>query len=307
MPKSDRIRLSYYNSLNLKKTIMKKPKLIKEYLEVQSFQIKEYITINGRIITKRKKIDVIVHNTYKTEDYEKLLLNKFSLKNKIINFFEKLNTCTGKFNFINILSIIIIFFFVFKSNSSIKDNLDKFKEEGLFQIHTELQKTRDSLKLNFDNANFLNSQSKQLNELNTNKTYWQALALENYSFSLSGGACFGGSVFDIKISNGKIHSISNLNGDKLDENDFLKKYQFRPTIKNIYDVFNKIILLGNPEQFSISYDSSLKYPKSAFFNFKNCVYDEEGCWEILNFQYDEKELPKNLYFINAPIATFSNC
>ena len=34
-----------------------------------------------------------------------------------------------------------------------------------------------------------------------------------------------------------------------------------------YDVFNKIILLGNPEQFSISYDSSLKYPKSAFFNF----------------------------------------
>ena len=63
---------------------MKKPKLIKEYLEVQSFQIKEYITINGRIITKRKKIDVIVHNTYKTEDYEKLLLNKFSLKNKII-------------------------------------------------------------------------------------------------------------------------------------------------------------------------------------------------------------------------------
>ena len=139
---------------------MKKPKLIKEYLEVQSFQIKEYITINGRIITNRKKIDVIVHNTYKTEDYEKLLLNKFSLKNKIINFFEKLNTCNGKFNFINILSIIIIFFFVFKSNSSIKDNLDKFKEEGLFQIHTELQKTRDSLRLNFDNANFLNIQSK---------------------------------------------------------------------------------------------------------------------------------------------------
>jgi len=286
---------------------MKNPKLIKEYLEVQSFQIKEYITINGRIITKRKKVDVIVHNTYKTEDYEKLILNKFSLKNKIINFFEKLNTCNGKFNFINILSIIIIFFIVFKSNSSIKDNLDKFKEEGLFQIHTELQKTRDSLRLNFDNANFLNSQSKQLNELNTNKTYWQALGLENYSFSLSGGACFGGAVFDIKISNGKIHSIYNLNGDKLDENDFLKKYQFRPTIKSIYDVFNKIILLGNPEQFSISYDSSLKYPKSAFFNFKNCVYDEEGCWEILNFQYDEKELPKNLYFINAPIATFSNC
>ena len=51
---------------------MKKPKLIKEYLEVQSFQIKEYITINGRIITKRKKNDVIVHNTYKTEDYEKI-------------------------------------------------------------------------------------------------------------------------------------------------------------------------------------------------------------------------------------------
>ena len=66
MPKSDRIRLSYYNSLNLKRTIMKKPKLIKEYLEVQSFQIKEYISINGRIITKRKKVDVIVHNTYKT-------------------------------------------------------------------------------------------------------------------------------------------------------------------------------------------------------------------------------------------------
>ena len=137
---------------------MKKPKLIKEYLEVQSFQIKEYITINGRIITKRKKVDVIVHNTYKTEDYEKLLLNKFSLKNKIINLFEKLNTCTGKFNFINILSIIIIFFFVFKSNSSIKDTLDKFKEEGIIQIHTELQKTRDSLRLNFDNANFSNSQ-----------------------------------------------------------------------------------------------------------------------------------------------------
>ena len=104
---------------------MKKPKLIKEYLEVQSFQIKEYITINGRIITKRKKIDVIVHDTYKTEDYEKLLLNKFSLKNKIINFFEKLKTCTVKFNFINILSIIIIFFIVFKSSNSIKDNLDK--------------------------------------------------------------------------------------------------------------------------------------------------------------------------------------
>ena len=74
MKNTDRIRLTYYNSLNLKKTTMKKPKLIKEYLEVQSFQIKEYITINGRIITKRKKVDVIVHNTYKTSHLTQILL-----------------------------------------------------------------------------------------------------------------------------------------------------------------------------------------------------------------------------------------
>ena len=117
-----------------------------------------------------------------------------------------------------------------------------------------------------------------------NQSYWSALNIKDYSYNLRGGACFGGYNFSIKVQNNQVISITEISSREFDperkhaktENydsnitldDFIDKYQFNPSINQIFTVFGSI-LSNNPYHHIIEYDSILKYPKSAFFDFSN--------------------------------------
>ena len=132
------------------------------------------------------------------------------------------------------------------------------------------------------------------------------MQLKNYSYSLKGGACLIGYKYDITVSNGKVQLIKDQDGREVSNDQFEKDYGFTPTIKEIFNVFHKVLTLDNPEYYNINYDSYFKYPSSAFFDYSSCSLDEEGCWEISNFDFGDKNLLKNKFNSNN-VAVYSFC
>ena len=118
---------------------------------------------------------------------------------------------------------------------------------------------------------------------------------------MRGGACFGGYNYDIKVKDNKVISISSIDGVELTLEEFFNKYEFNPSINQIFNVF-EAVLSSYPDGYIINYDSILKYPKNAFFDFKNCIIDEEGCWEISNLKF-EKKVFENKQFYNKQFIT----
>ena len=205
---------------------------------------------------------------------------------------------------INVLSFFSLVFFVLillKIND-INDKLNQLDVTELFKLEQELKTEIDSLR-NFDFK--LAEKIKKFN-LIQNQIYWENMQLKNYSYSLDGGACFRGYKYDITISNGKVQSIRDLDGREVSNDQFVKDYGFTPTIKEIFNVFHKILVVDNPEYYNIQYDSYFKYPSSAFFDFSRCTLDEEGCWGISNFDFEDINLPKNKFNINN-VAVYSFC
>ena len=281
---------------------MKKLKLIKEYIEVHSYEVKEYISHLKQVIVKRKKIDVLRNNIFQIKNYKSLVNKKEnSLKNAwnfIKELFKKIKLS------INLLSFFSLVFFVLMllKINDINDKFNRFDGTELFKLNQELKIEIDSLR-NFDFK--LEEKIKKFN-LIQNQIYWENMQLKNYSYSLDGGACFIGYKYDITVSNGEVQLIKDQDGREVSNDQFVKDYGFTPTIKEIFNVFHKILAVDNPEYYNINYDSYFKYPSSAFFDYSSCSLDEEGCWEISNFDFGDKNLLKNKFNSNN-VAVYSFC
>ena len=281
---------------------MKKLKLIKEYIEVHSYEVKEYISQSKQVIIKRKKIDVLRNNIFQIKNYKSLVNKKeSSLKvawNYIKELFKKIKLS------INLLSFFSLVFFVLMllKINDINDKFNRFDGTELFKLNQELKIEIDSLR-NFDFN--LEEKVKKFN-LIQNQIYWENMQLKNYSYSLKGGACLIGYKYDITVSNGKVQLIKDQDGREVSNDQFEKDYGFTPTIKEIFNVFHKVLTLDNPEYYNIQYDSYFKYPSSAFFDYSSCSLDEEGCWEISNFDFGDKNLLKNKFNSNN-VAVYSFC
>jgi len=281
---------------------MKKLKLIKEYIEVHSYEVKEYISQSKQVIVKRKKIDVLRNNIFQIKNYKSLVNKKESSLKIAWNFIKELfKRIKLSINLLSFFSLVFFVLMLMKVND-INDKFNQFEGKELFKINQELKIEIDSLR-NFDFK--LEEKIKKFNIIQ-NQIYWENMQLKNYSYSLDGGACFIGYKYDITVSDGKVQLIKDQDGREVSNDQFVKDYGFTPTIKEIFNVFHKILALDNPEYYNIQYDSHFKYPSSAFFDFSRCTLDEEGCWGISNFDFEDKNLPKNKFNSNN-VAVYSFC
>ena len=281
---------------------MKKLKLIKEYIEVHSYEVKEYISHLKQVIVKRKKIDVLRNNIFQIKNYKSLVSKKESSLMVAWNFIKELfKKIKLSINLLSFFSLVFFVLMLLKIND-INDKFNRFDGTELFKLNQELKIEIDSLR-NFDFK--LEEKIKKFN-LIENQIYWENMQLKNYSYSLDGGACFIGYKYDITVSNGKVQLIKDQDGREVSNDQFVKDYGFTPTIKEIFNVFHKILAVDNPEYYNINYDSYFKYPSSAFFDYSSCSLDEEGCWEISNFDFGDKNLLKNKFNSNN-VAVYSFC
>ena len=273
---------------------MKKLKLIKEYIEVHSYEVKEYISQSKQVIIKRKKLDVLRNNIFQIKNYKSLVNKKESSLKIAWNFIKELfKKIKLSINLLSFFSLVFFVLMLLKIND-INDKFNRFDGTELFKLNQELKIEIDSLR-NFDFK--LEEKIKKFN-LIQNQIYWKNMQLKNYSYSLDGGACFIGYKYDITVSNGEVRLIKDQDGLKVSNDQFVKDYGFTPTIKEIFNVFHKILVVDNPEYYNIQYDSYFKYPSSAFFDYSRCSLDEEGCWEISNFDFGDKNLLKNKFNSN---------
>lgn len=281
---------------------MKKLKLIKEYIEVHSYEVKEYISQSKQVIIKRKKIDVLRNNIFQIKNYKSLVNKKENSLKNAWNFIKELfKKIKLSMNLLSFLSLVFFVLMLLKIND-INDKFNRFDGTELFKLNQELKIEIDSLR-NFDFN--LEEKIKKFN-LTQNQIYWENMQLKNYSYSLDGGACFIGYKYDITVSNGEVQLIKDQDGREVSNDQFVKDYGFTPTIKEIFNVFHKILVVDNPEYYNIQYDSYFKYPSSAFFDFSRCTLDEEGCWGISNFDFEDKNLPNNKFNSNN-VAVYSFC
>ena len=281
---------------------MKKLKLIKEYIEVHSYEVKEYISQSKQVIIKRKKIDVLRNNIFQIKNYKSLVNKKESSLKVAWNFIKELfKKIKLSINLLSFFSLVFFVLMLLKIND-INDKFNRFDGTELFKLNQELKIEIDSLR-NFDFN--LEEKVKKFN-LIQNQIYWENMQLKNYSYSLKGGACLIGYKYDITVSNGKVQLIKDQDGREVSNDQFEKDYGFTPTIKEIFNVFHKVLTLDNPEYYNINYDSYFKYPSSAFFDYSSCSLDEEGCWEISNFDFGDKNLLKNKFNSNN-VAVYSFC
>ena len=289
---------------------MKKLKLIKEYIEVHSYEVKEYISHLKQVIVKRKKIDVLRNNIFQIKNYKSLVSKKESSLMVAWNFIKELfKKIKLSINLLSFFSLIFFVLMLMKVND-INDRFNQFDGKELFKINQELKtELKDQIELLQDSLrNFDFELEKKLKKFNLieNQIYWENMQLKNYSYLLKGGACFIGYKYDITVSNGKVQLIKDQDGREVSNDQFVKDYGFTPTIKEIFNVFHKILAVDNPEYYNINYDSYFKYPSSAFFDYSSCSLDEEGCWEISNFDFGDKNLLKNKFNSNN-VAVYSFC
>ena len=111
---------------------------------------------------------------------------------------------------------------------------------------------------------------------------------------------------DVIIKDGEIETITSNNKTKITSKDFFINYGFVPTINELYKIFEEIIIFINPDVFSINYDNKFKYPKSAFFDYRSCVLDEESCWQVDDLKIIDSLMPKKMYN-DGVVATFIRC
>ena len=89
---------------------MKKSKLIKEYIEVQAFEVKEYLTRCGTLKFKRKKVEVIKKSVFEIKGYNDLIKSKLSFLNEILHDFGKIyNVIKSPFFIITFLVVCLLF------------------------------------------------------------------------------------------------------------------------------------------------------------------------------------------------------
>lgn len=286
---------------------MKKSKLIKEYIEVKAFEVKEYLTRFGTIKVKRKKIEVIKNNVFKIKNYEDLIKTKSTFFNEILFVINEIYKAIKSPSILmTFLIVFLLFISVIKKTHNIDSKFDFINSDKLLENYEILMFNIDSLNNKMSKWKSLLDKNLILEKNKNNKSYWSALSIKDYSYNLRGGACFGGYSFNIEVKDNQVISITDNNDSNLTSDQFIDKYKFNPSINQIFNVF-ETILTDNPDYYSIEYDSVLKYPKNAFFDFKNCIKDEEGCWEISDFKHDEKSLKTKNYYYHEPIAIYNGC
>ena len=280
---------------------MKKSKLIKEYIEVQAFEVKEYLTRCGTLKFKRKKVEVIKKSVFEIKGYNDLIKSKLSFLNEILHDFVKIyNVIKSPFFIITFLVVCLLFIAV-KKIHKIESKFDLINGSELYDYYEKFEVNIDSLELKINEWKLLLDRNKSLVKIRNNQSFWKTLNINDYSYNLKGGACFGGYNYDIKVKDNKVISISSIDGVELTLEEFFNKYEFNPSINQIFNVF-ETVLSSYPDGYIINYDSILKYPKNAFFDFKNCIIDEEGCWEISNLKF-EKKVFENKQFYNKQFIT----
>ena len=118
---------------------MKKLKLIKEYIEVHTYEVKEYISQSKQVIIKRKKIDVLRNNIFQIKNYKSLVNKKESSLKVAWNFIKELfKKIKLSINLLSFFSLVFFVLMLLKIND-INDKFNRFDGTELFKINQELK------------------------------------------------------------------------------------------------------------------------------------------------------------------------
>ena len=203
-----------------------------------------------------------------------------------------------------LLSILLIT--VLKRTHKIQTSFNEFENRTSVEMYTNLDSNIDSLAKKINELKQSQLIVKKHTQFAKSKGYWNGLNIKNYSYNLKGGACSNGYEYDVIVKDGEIETITSNDKTKITSKDFFNKYGFVPTINELYKIFEEIIIFINPDDFSINYDNKFKYPKSAFFDYRSCVLDEESCWQVDDLNIINYLMPKKMYN-DGVIATFIRC
>ena len=204
------------------------------------------------------------------------------------------------------LLISILLITVLKRTHKIQTSFNEFEIHTSAVLYKKLNSNIDSLSKKIIELKQSQLIAKKHTQFNESKGYWNGLNIKNYSYNLKGGACRNGYEYDVIIKDGQIETITSYDKTKITSKDFFIKYGFVPTINELYKIFEEIIIFINPDDFSINYDNKFKYPKSAFFDYRSCVLDEESCWQVDDLNIINSLMPKKMYN-DGVIATFIRC
>jgi hypothetical protein len=267
-------------------------------------------------------VELVKNNVFEIKNYKDLIKTKSTFFNEILfvinNFYKTIKSPSILISFL----VVFLLFIVVKRTSNIESKWNVINGDILYENYQTLKFDIDSINYKMIEWKSLLNKNISLEKNIRNQSYWSALNIKDYSYNLRGGACFGGYNFSIKVQNNQVISITEISSREFDperkhaktENydsnitldDFIDKYQFNPSINQIFTVFGTI-LSNNPYHHIIEYDSILKYPKSAFFDFSNCILDEEGCWAIDNLKYDKKSLEVKNNYNHGMLAMYNGC
>ena len=204
------------------------------------------------------------------------------------------------------LLISILLITVLKRTHKIQTTFNEFDFQTSVELFSKLNSNIDSLAKKTNELKQSYLIAKKHTQFAKSKGYWNGLNIKNYSYTLKGGACSNGYEYNVIVKDGEIETISSNDKTKITSKDFFIKYGFVPTINELYKIFEEIIIFINPDDFSINYDNKFKYPKSAFFDYRSCVLDEESCWQVDDLNILDSLMPKKKYN-DGVIATFIRC
>lgn len=201
------------------------------------------------------------------------------------------------------LSCSILIIYSISRTNKIVSKYEEINGKLLLEEYEILESNLDALKSKLNELELANDIVK----LSSQQILWNELSLKNYSFNLRGGACFGGYEYKVEVKNGNSLLISDINGRLLSSDNFFQLYNYKPNIEGLFSIMNRILKSSKPDSYSIEYDKILGYPKSAFFDYKGCVLDEESCWELSDFKFNEEEIQYNLYYNDGLLAYYNGC
>ena len=200
----------------------------------------------------------------------------------------------------------ILLITVLKRTHKIQTSFNEFENQTSVELYTKLNSNIDSLAKRINALKQSQLIVKKHTQFAESKGYWNGLNIKNYSYNLKGGACSNGYEYYVIVKDGEIETITSNDKTKITSKDFFIKYGFVPTINELYKIFEEIIIFINPDDFSINYDNKFKYPKTAFFDYRSCVLDEESCWQVDDVNIKDSIVPKKMYN-DGVIATFIRC